>query len=256
VTREELAQAMRMRRHGSYDITKTTNAGRLQAETLLALVRRAQASDPARLPLFISHKDWFEVYLEVAGLRAEAAPIFARLGYEYGQDVRVEHRPERVIRNIRGPRPQAALHVTIWWPESSPRPDHYSYEDTLSVPHLQVTDHRVITYRMLDFGDMIVLDDIEGLTGRPTTGLLGLLFRLIGEGSLIETRIAVSPDGLQVVRGDVRKGFMGVTTTATIYPDGRGIKGLPEGRADLLTVEARLKREIEVEYVPVPREFR
>jgi hypothetical protein len=256
VTREELAQAMRTRRHGPYDITKTTNAGRLQAETLLALVRRAQASDPDCRPLFISHKDWFEVYLDVAGLKAEAAPIFARLGYEYGQDVRVEHRPERVIRNIRGPRPRSALHVAIWWEESPSKRDRYSYEDTLSVPRLQVTNHRMITYRMLDFEDMIVLDDIEGLTGRPTTGLLGLLFRLIGEGRLVETRIAISPDGLQLVQGNARKGFMGVNTIATVYPDGRGMKDIPDGRVDLLAVEARLKREIEVEYVPAPQESR
>ena len=247
VTREELAPAMRQ--HGPYDITRTTNAGRLQAETLLALVRSAQASDPDRRPLFIDHKDWFEVYLEVAGLKAEAAPIFARLGYEYGQDVRIEHRPERVIRSIK-PQPRAALYVTIWWPESASRPDHYSYEDTLSDPRLQVTDHRVITYRMLEFEDMIVLDSVQGLTGRPTTGLLGLLFRLIGEGQIVEVRFSVSPDGLQVVHGSVRKGFMGRTTTATIFPDGRGMKGLPDGRADLRVIEDRLKTPIEVEYVP------
>ncbi|MSS72170.1 MAG: hypothetical protein EXS64_11865 [Candidatus Latescibacteria bacterium] len=254
VTREELARAMRQ--HGKYDVTKTTNAGRLQAETLLALVRAAQVRDPRWSPLFINHKDWFEVYLEVAGLTLKTAPIFARLGYEYGQDVRIEHRPERVIRSLKGPRPKAALHVTIWWPESSPRPDRYSYEDTLSVPRLQVTDHRVITYRMLDFGDMVLLDDIHGLTGRPTTGLLGLLFRLVGEGSIIETRMAFSTDGLQVVRGRAKKGFFDKTTTVTIYPDGLGIKDLPDGRADLRKIEERLKREIEVEYVPIPQESR
>lgn len=251
VTREELARAMR--RHGAYDVTRTTNAGRLQAETLLNLVRDAQACDSTRTPLFISHRDWFEVYLGVAGVRAEAAPIFARLGHEYGQDVRIEHRPERVIRSVKGPQPKAALHVTIWWEASPSRGDRYSYEDTLSVPRLQVTDHRVITYRMLDFGDMIVLDDIEGLTGRPTTGLLGVLFRLVGEGRLVESRIAVSSDGLQVVRGRARKGFLQVTTTATIFPDGQGTKDLPEGRADLQRIEARLKEPLEVEYAPAPQ---
>jgi len=62
----------------------------------------------------------------------------------------------------------------------------------------------------------------------------------------------VAPDGLQVVRGTARKGFMGVTTTATIYPDGRGMKGLPDGREDLRRIEDRLKVPIEVEYVPTP----
>jgi hypothetical protein len=101
---------------------------------------------------------------------------------------------------------------------------------------------------------MIVMDRIRGLTGRPTTGLLAILFRLIGEGDLVETRIAVSPDGMQVVRGTGRKGFLSVTTTATITPDGRGSKDLPEGRPDLRAVEDRLKRPIEVEYVPLEGE--
>lgn len=250
VTREELIRAMRG--HGPYDITKTTNAGRLQAETILQLVRDVQARDSTRTPLFISHRDWFDAYLKVAGVTAAAAPIFARLGYEYGQDVRVERRPERVIRSIKGPPPKSAFHVTIWWEPSPAKRESYSYEDTLSVPRLQVTNHRVITYRMLDFGDMIVLGNIQGLTGRPTTGLLGVLFRLIGEGRLVETRMAVSADGLQLLRGSARKGFMGVTTTATVTPDGRGMKDIPDGREDLRRVEDRLKTPIEVEYVPAP----
>ena len=250
VTREELTQAMRQ--HGPYDITRTTNAGRLQAETILHLVRDLQTRAPDRMPLLISHKDWFGVYIDVAGVTAEQAPLFARLGHEYGQDLRVEYRPERVIRSIKGPQPKAAFHVTISWEDAPAKQDHYSYEDTLSTPHLQVTDHRVITYHLLDFGDMVVMGDVRGLTGRPTTGLLGFLFRMIGEGQLVEVRIGVAPDGLQVVRGTARKGFMGVTTTATIYPDGRGMKGLPDGREDLRRIEDRLKVPIEVEYVPTP----
>ena len=70
----------------------------------------------------------------------------------------------------------------------------------------------------------------------------------------METRIAVSADGLQILRGQVRKGFMGVTTTVTVFPDGRGMKDLPPGRPDLLTIEERLKRPIEAEYVPFAAE--
>ena len=158
-----------------------------------------------------------------------------------------------MIRRVNlGPAPRAAFAVTIFWPDSAPGPDRYSYTDTLSVPKLEVTEHRLITYRLLDFGDVIVLDEIQGLTGRPLTGILAILFRLIGEGHLVETRMAISSDGLQVLRGRATKGPFSVSTTATVFPNGQAIKGLPEGRRDLAGVEGRLEEPFEVEYAPFP----
>ena len=119
----------------------------------------------------------------------------------------------------------------------------------MSTPKLKDTAHREITYRLLELEDMIVLDQVKGLSGRPTSGLLGALFAVIGEGSLKHSRIAVSDDGLQVARARAKRVFS-VSTTATIQPDGRGTKGIPPERPDLAVLEAKLKRSLKIEYVP------
>ncbi len=114
-----------------------------------------------------------------------------------------------------------------------------------------MTNERVISYRLLDYGDMIVFDQVSGLKGRPTSGPLGVLFNLIGEASLVESRMAIASDGIQISRGRGRKGFLQATSTVTIYPDGRAERGLPPNRPDLAEVEARLKRPVELDYEPL-----
>lgn len=64
--------------------------------------------------------------------------------------------------------------------------------------------------------------------------------------------MTVSSDGLQIVRGTSKKGFMGMTTTATVYPDGEMIKDLPDGRSDLKELKKRIKQTLKVEYVEFP----
>jgi hypothetical protein len=83
---------------------------------------------------------------------------------------------------------------------------------------------------------------------RPTTGALGLLFSVLGEGRIVEYRMAITPDGLQVSRGRARKAFFEVATTLTVHPDGRSEKGvLPDPR--LREVERRLSVPLEIRYV-------
>jgi len=174
------------RRHG-YDLLATANGGRLQAEVLLDLARVAQEKRPDGPPLLIGHDEWFRALTQVAGVPAERAPIYTRLAWQNKQDVVVEYRPSRVIREVvKGPAPRLAVDVTISWPAAPGAPSEYSYEDTQSTPHLKVTDKRVITYHLLDYGDMIVLDHIEGLTGRPASGALGVLFSVLGAGRIVE----------------------------------------------------------------------
>jgi len=249
ISRRSLLEAMRLCR--GYNAAATTNGARFQAEVLLRLVRAAQARDPQGPPLLIGHGDWFAALLEVTGLPADKAPAFAALADRYGQDIEVEYRPDRVIAHAEADsRPAVAVNVRITWPEGPNAAKEYSYEDNLSTPRLKVTNNRVITYRLLDFGDMVVFDQIEGLTGRPTSGMLGLLFRLIGEGHVVEFRMAFSPDGLQVSRGRAKKLFE-VATTVTVYPDGRTEKDLPPDRPDLRALEARLKRPLRISYRPL-----
>lgn len=63
--------------------------------------------------------------------------------------------------------------------------------------------------------------------------------------------MAISDDGLQIIRGMSKKGFMGMTTTATIYPDGEMIKDLPDSRSDLKELKKRIKHTLKVDYVEV-----
>jgi hypothetical protein len=85
---------------------------------------------------------------------------------------------------------------------------------------------------------------------------LSVLFKMIGEGQVVQNRMIIAPDGLQVSRARAEKGFFGVTSTVTVYPDGRTEKDVPEGRPDLLAIDARLKQPIEVRYRPLDAALR
>jgi hypothetical protein len=115
---------------------------------------------------------------------------------------------------------------------------------------LKVTNQRLIKYRLLEIGGMVVYGQIEGLKGRPSSGVLGALFQLIGEGDLKESRMFLSSDGLQVSRTRAEKWSFGVTQTVTIYPDGHAEKDTPENRADLKALAARLELPLKVRYRP------
>ena len=249
VTRDEILEAMKESR--GYHLTVTTNGPRFQSEVLLRLANNAEARDPQRQPLFIGHREWFEAYLERTGLTRAGAPQFVRLADEYGQDAIVDYRPDRVVVGTPSVNvPLRTLNVCIWWPDREGGPGSYSYEDTLSTPQLRVTNERVITYRLLDYRDMVVFSEITGLRGRPTTGVLGMLFQLIGEGNVVESRIAVMADGLQIGRARARKLFE-VATTVTVHPDGRTEHDIPAGRPDLVAIDARLKQPLRLRHPPM-----
>ncbi len=251
VGRDELLVAMRLSQ--GFDPTATANGARLQAEVLLRLVRAAHARDPHGPPLFISHETWFDALLERTSVPRERAPLYARLAHENGQDTEVDYRDGIVLQAVlEGPQPQLAANVSIFWPARPGAAEQFQYEDTLSSPRLKVTMKRVITYRLVDYGDMLLYGEIEGLRGRPTSGVLGALFNLIGEVPIVENRMALSSDGLQVSRGRGKKGLIDLTTTVTLYPEGRAEKGLPDNRPDLVVLEQRLKRKLKVSYKPLP----
>jgi len=244
----EVVEAMRA--SSGYDRLATTNGGRLQSDVLLRLARRARARAPDGPPLLVRHDDWFRALLEVTGVAAERAPLYAVLAHRYGQDVVADHGAGRVVRQVvSGPAPLLALSVTISWPDGPGVPQEYSYEDTTSTPHVEVTDHRVIRYRLLDFGDMIAFEEMEGIAGRPTTGALGLLFKVLGRGRIVEYRLAVAPSGVQVSRGRAKKGFFEVATTVTVQPDGRAERGVPADPV-LRALEGRLQQPLDIRYAP------
>jgi hypothetical protein len=250
VGQQEIADAMAESR--GFDLRATTNGPRLQSEVLLRLVERAAAADPQHRPLFIGHREWFLAYLARTGLAAGEAPVFVRLPDQHGQDMVVDYRPEKVFTAAGARRlPRRALNVCIWWPRTPGAPGSYSYEDTLSTPQLKVTNERVIAYRLLDYGDTTVFGQVDGLRGRPTTGILGVLFQVVGEGHVVESRMALAADGLQVSRARARKLMIEVATTVTVHPDGRTEKDVPAGRSDLAAIEARLKEPLGLRHPPL-----
>jgi hypothetical protein len=237
-----------IRASSGFDRLAVTNGGRLQAEVLLRLARQARQRAPQGPPLLVGHEEWFRALLAATGAPESRAPVYAVLAHRHRQDVVAEYRDGRVVREVvKGPAPRLALDVTISWPGGKDVPDEYSYEDTTSTPHVKVTNKRVITYRLLEFDDFIAFEDMEGLTGRPTTGALGLLFAVIGEGRIVEYRMAVAPGGTQVSRGRAKKGFFEVATTLTVQPDGRSERGVPDDPA-LRALAQRLERPLEIRY--------
>jgi hypothetical protein len=242
-----------MRQVEGYALTATANGPRLQADVVLRLVH--EAADSERRPLFVGHREWFEAFLARTGLAPSQAPVYVRRPYEVGQDLVIDYRREAVVEAVlQGPSPRAAANVWIFWARAPGAPDQYSYDDTLSTPNLRVTQKRLISYRLVEYDDRLWYAEVAGLHGRPTTGALGLLFDLIGEARVEESRSAFHRDGVQVVRGRASKWGIDRTETVTVWPDGRADRGLPEGRPDLRSLDERLREPLAIRFRPLPPE--
>jgi len=246
VSREEILQAMSA--HGAYSLTSTTTSMRFGAEALLAIVRRRQRESPESTQLFISQADWFAAHQETAGVTYAAMSAAARAGFEHHQDALVDYGPQVVEGVVEGPAPLMSLDVVIFWPDSEGAPAEFSYKDTLSVPKMDMYDSRVIRFNLLEYDSMLVFDRVTGISVRPV-GFLSAVFAVLGKPDLKQTRIAVSRDQWQVVRGRV-KVFAGIskTGTATIEPGGRGHEGVPPGRPDLAALAKQMKRPLKLRY--------
>jgi hypothetical protein len=257
ITSQALRESMRealLLPGGTYSLLATTNSVRFQSAVFQRLIERALADRPGGGTLVIPYDILWWEFLHTAGLGEEEgdkAPIGRRLAYEFHQGIEVSYGPPgSIIRKIKaGTAPEIAADVRLAWPD---RPDmlrKFSMEDTLSVPKLKATNHQVITFRFLVFSDMTVLDDIEGISGRPLTGVLGAIFKIIGEGNAVFARFSISADGRQVMRTKAKK-LISKTVTATINPDGTGQGGVPDDRGDMLALETRLKEPLDFEYYP------
>ncbi len=253
VPRAELAAEMRKAAlsHGDYDVLATTNWTRFQAALYLQLVRQAMEREPLGGVLFIPSEYLFREFLSVAGLAdPKKAPAHLLWALHLDQGTQLEYRTDGIVRAVgKGTHPTLAVNVRLAWPDRPDGTDRYAFIDTLSVPKLKVTNRQEITFRLLDFGEMVVYDKIEGTSGRPLSGVLGALFKVIGEGSIKYSRSALADDGLQVVRVKAKKVFS-KTATLTVYPDGRAEKDVPPDRRDLAEAEELLRRDLEIEYHP------
>lgn len=250
VPRADLLEAMRAEQ--GYDLRATTNQSRLQSRVMLRLARESQRAGPGASLLFIDHEDWFQAYLEATGLRAEQAPLSVGLSRRHQYDILVDARPGAVVaRVVAGPQPSQALNVRWRSRVGTPR---YSYRDRQSRPELDLSFEGTVSYHLLEWDGLVAFDEIEGVSGRPATGPLSVLFRLIGQAHATWSRSLVAGDGWQVLVGQGRKGPFSRTATVTIRPDGLVEQGLPPARADLAALEQRLRLAPAVAYRPWQRD--
>jgi hypothetical protein len=246
VPRATILQAMSA--HGPYSLTSTTTSMLFGARALLAIVRQRQREAPEATQFLIQHDDWFGAHLETAGVPYARMSESARAGFEHRQDVLVDYGPQVVKQIEEGPAPQTSLDITMFLADSSGASAEFGYKDTLTVPKVDVFNQRVVRTKMLEYDDMLVFDQVSGISVRPL-GFLSALFTVVGKPDLKETRLATSEDYWQVVRGRVNV-MLGIskTGTATIEPGGRGHEGVPRDRPDLVSLAEQVRRPIEVRY--------
>ena len=232
-----------------YNLLASTNSTRFETSVILHIVRQAMAAEPEGPPLLLDHTDWYEAYREVTGLEPEEVPSYIALAHEYGQDRVVDFHPARTRIEIKeGFEPELVVNVRVGWPEETGAPEGYTFVDTTTSPNLRITNKRRIEYWLLDFGEIVVQDKIEGVLARPLGGALGTLFSIVGDGSAVQNRLAVAEDGLVVTYATATKGPFKVRPLTITYPDGTVETEFPKGRHDLLQLTYRIKLPLEVEY--------
>jgi hypothetical protein len=245
VPRHVIAEAMRA--HGPYSLTSTTTAMIFGSEALLAIVRQRQREAPAATQFVIDHEDWFKAHQETAGVGYSEMSASARTAYENRQDLLVDYGPQVVQEVKEGAVPRTALDVTLFSSDTA-GPSEFGYKDTLSTPKMEVYNSRIVRFRMLVYDSLLLYDEVTGVSMKPM-GFLSAVFALVGRPDVKETRLAVSKDYWQVVRGRVNV-MLGISKsgTATIEPDGRGHENTPRGRADLAALAKQLARPLAVRY--------
>ncbi len=249
VSREMIEAAMAEQAALGYNLLASTNATRFETAVLLAIVRSAKAEAEEGPPLFLHHVDWYEAYRSVTGLEHQDVPEYIALAHEFRQDRIVDFRPARTKIEIReGFEPDQVVRVRTSWPVEPGTPDRYTFTDTTTSPNLRVTNRQRVSYWLLDYGNFIVQDEIEGVQGRPLGGALGALFSIVGDGSATQNRIAIAEDGLMVTYATVMKGPFKVQPLTLTYPDGTVETEFPPDRQDLLQLTYRVKLPLKVEY--------
>lgn len=246
-SRANVLTAMRPER--DYDAAATANSGRFQANVYLRLARQLRSASGAEIVL-IDHEDWYQAFREYSGLSDEEMPELLRLLREHGQDALLDFRDGAVIERVAAGRmPDLAMNVRVEFAGGEDAADSFSYEDRLADPAVLVHNDRLVTFRLLDFGDQVFHDDIRGSKVRPLTGSLGALFAVIGLAEIRSVRMAVADDGTSVSIATARKALVTVPAAVTTSPWGRAERGVSPLRDDLLAIEQRLRQPLEFDYV-------
>lgn len=246
---EEVVRAMRAEAAEGYNMLATANGARLQAGVLLRLARAAHQRDSLGPPFLVAYSDYEAGFREVTGVHPDSLPVFIRMASRFKESLFVEHRTARVIERVEeGQPPVLALRVRGGWSDHTQR--RYTYEDKSGSPHLRVSHDRDTRYTILDFGDMVMHDQIRGIGGRATSGVLGVMFNILGDARASQSRFAFADSGVQVARVTAKKGPFSVTQTVTVLRTGIGEKGTPDGRPDLRTLARSLERKVSLRFAP------
>ncbi len=248
-SREMIETAMAEQAGLGYNLLASTNSSRFETAVILAIVGAAKADDAEGPPLLLHHVDWYEAYRSVMGLERQDVPEYMALAHEYGQDRIIDFHPARTTIEVKeGFEPEHVVRVKVGWPDDPEVPDRYTFTDTTTSPNLRITNRQRISYWLLDYGNFIVQDEIEGVQARPLGGALGTLFSIVGDGSAKQNRIAIAEDGLVVTYATAKKGPFKVQPLTLTYPDGTVETEFPPGRHDLLQLIYRVKLPLDVEY--------
>lgn len=243
-TLREAIAGIRDRAGPGYDIDATTNQPRFVAEFLFALADRVQAQ--GQRSFRVLPQRYFEAWQLATGKTAEQAPVGMKRVLEFDQRFVVEIDPTLTLRLPSGLELKRALAVRVGWPVQSNGADSYRYIDTAAEPDVLLQQARDIRYLLLDFGDFVAYEQVDGISGKPTSGGLGALFLVLGLADLRSSRLAISEDGLQVNRTRVAKLFT-FTAVALVRPDGVATRDLPRDRPDLIALAERLAVDYEVD---------
>jgi hypothetical protein len=249
VEREYIVAAMQRQADLGYDLKFMSHSTRFTTSVILDLVRDAAAERPDGDPLLVHAEDWYEAYRSVTHLEPAEVPRFLAIQKEYGQNRYLEYRPDRTRHRVeKGPQPDLAVRVITGWPDGRGVAKEYSFVDSLADPRMKVVTKRVLSYWLLEYPDMVVQYDIEGMRGRPLEGALGTLFKVVGTGRAVESRYAISDDGLQVTYAVAKKGIFSVDPVTVTLPEGKVESEIPEDRADLKAIAERLKQDIKIDF--------
>jgi hypothetical protein len=250
VDRDLLAAAMKREQAKGYNLLVSTTAGRFTCAVIFDLVDRARRDRPDGPALQLHYDDWFEAYRECLSLDSSSVPEFVALQREYHQSQYVAYAPgDTRFETQEGPPPRQVVRVWAGWPDSAGVAGEYTFVDTAAQPDLFVTNERQITYWLVDYGDFIFQDRVQGISGRPLEGALGAAFSVVGSGYAEWMRFAATPDGLLISYACARKGPFTVHPTTTTFANGHLLQGLPPGRDDLLPIETRLKQTLRLSYL-------
>lgn len=247
---DEILKAMLTQQ--GYKITATTNVARFQGSVLLQIAKNSLAEDSTSKLLYINGLNWYEAYQKLTGYNDIKMPMYSHLSVKCRQNQLLDLRENKIFsKNKKLPTPNLAMNVIVGWKKEDYNADFYTFNDTLSNPVLKVINSRQITYRILEFDDMIYYGEMQGVAGQPTSGLLGLIFDVIGEGKMMWSRFAITSDGIQINRAKAKKGLFEIESTLTIYPNGVTEKNIPKDATELKFYERLLKKPLKYEFVPL-----